>query len=84
MACCVARIRDPTAFGGPGSKPELASQQEFHAHGRRYVRNLPCRSKPSGSGIHAKRHNGIGILIGNEQELAGRIDAEVARGPALG
>jgi len=68
---------------GSGGTRVLTALQELYADGRGHLGDLPGGSEPAGSRVDAERHNGIGILIGHEQELARRIDAEVARGLSL-
>jgi len=57
----------------------LRASQEFHAHGRRHLRNMAGGLQLSALRIDPEAHDRIAVLVGREQEPAGGIDAEAAR-----
>ena len=63
--------------------------QELDAHGRRHVehradwREVACLGEGAAILVNPEYNNVVRVLIGNEEERAGGIDREAARGLAL-
>ena len=53
-------------------------QNYFDTHRRRNFRNLPGWTEFAGLRVDAKGGNRIGVLVGGEQKIAGRVDGKVA------
>ena len=59
-------------------------RNDFNTHRCRDFRYLPGGIKFAGLGVDPEGYNGVGILVGGEQEIAGRVDGKIAGGIAPG
>ena len=64
--------------------PSHSDLEEHHARRRADLEDLARRLQRPARAVDPERHDGVGVLVGGQQERAARVEVEVARRPPTG